>query len=478
MKKLFSVGLAIWLVLTAGFTASAYTKTVPYKNYTYSAGGSVIESPQAYLPERVIYGHDLGIEDFSAATDIDCDSDGNLYILDEEAGNVVVLNPDLTLNRVISVKQTISDGTEISLLDARGITAANDRIYICDTENCRVLVLDAKDGKYINMITTPESRSLTSDFIFKPTKVSVDSEENYYIVSNGAFEGIVNLSSSGEFLGFFAENQATATAWDLFWRRFSSVEQRKTSIQFVPQDLSSIDMDESGFFLITSATVQETTASMVKRVNPGGNDVIRNLSAHGLIGDIRGESSFIDVAAGKNKIYACLDSTQGKVFCYNADGYMLYTFGILADQAGGFAVPSAITYLGDERVAVLDSKKSSITVFAPTEYAKAINEGVRLNNALLYDEAVEHWREVLKYNQNFEFAQTMIANSYYTAGEYKKAMSYFKQSYNKEMYSMAKKAWRTEWLRNNLKFILIGVAALIALTFALKIVKWRKKSKS
>jgi len=476
MKKLFSSGIALFLMLAVSFAATAESVTVPYDNYTYSAGGSVIVSPQAYLPEKVIYGHDLGISDFKNATDIDCDEDGFLYILDEEDNKIIVLNNELELDRTINIKQKLKDGTTIAVTDAQGITVDNNRIYICDTENNRLLVLDKTDGKYINMITTPKSKALEDNFLFKPIKVSVDNEGNYYIVSDGTFEGIVNMSANGEFLGFFASNEATASAWELFWRRFSTVEQRKKSIQFVPQDLSSVDKDEAGFFLVTLSS--ELNNTMVKRVNPGGNDVIRNLSALGITGDKAGganqASSFIDISSGKYKIYACLDITRGRIFCYNTDGYLLYTFGNISDQKGGFAVPSAVTYLNDERIAVLDSRLNSVTVFAPTEYAKNINKGLDLNNQLKYDEAVSQWREVLKFNQNYEFAQNMIATSYYNSGEYEKALEYFEKANNKEMYSITKEAIRKIWLSENLTKIVIAVFGLVALMYVIKFIKWRK----
>jgi len=476
MKKLCSLGIALLLMLTVTFTATATSVTVPYENYTYSADGSVIVSPQAYLPETVIYGHDLGIDDFKNATDIDCDSEGLLYILDEEDNKVIVLKNDLTLDRVIKIKQTLKDGTEISLSDAQGITVTDDKIYICDTENSRMLVFDKKSGKYINMITTPKSKALEEGFIFKPIKASIDEEGNYYIVSNGTYEGIVNLDAKGEFLGFFAANEATASAWELFWRRFSTVEQRKKSIQFVPQDLSSVDIDEFGFFFVTSRIEQNN--SMVKRVNPGGNDVIRNISGISIVGDIgvskNDVSSFIDVTAGKYKIYACLDSIRGKIFCYNNDGYLIYTFGAISDQKGGFSVPSAITYLNDERIAVLDNRMNSVTVFSPTEYAKNINIAINLNNQLKYDDAVDEWRNVLAYNQNYEFAQNMIGNSYYNSGDYKQALYYYKQAHNKEMYSTVKEAIRKDWLDSYLTYIVIGVIALIVLVYVIKFIKWRK----
>lgn len=476
MKQLFSLGIALALMLAVSFTAIADSTTVPYDNYTYSADGSVIVSPQAYLPQKVIYGHDLGIDDFKNATDIDCDEQGFFYILDEEDNKIIVLNSELLLDRTINIKQKLNDGTELAVTDAQGITVAKDIIYICDTGNNRMLALNKADGKHIKTITTPKSKALDKDFIFKPKKAAIDNEGNYYIVSDGTFEGIVNLNANGEFLGFFASNEATASAWELFWRRFSTVEQRKKSIQFVPQDLSSVDKDEAGFFLVTTST--ELNNSMVKRVNPGGKDVIRNLSSFGIKGDKSGiagdNSSFIDISAGKYRIYACLDSTRGRVFCYSTDGYLLYTFGNISDQKGGFAVPSAVSYLNDERIAVLDSRLNSVTIFAPTDYAKKINKGLDLNNQLKYDDAVAQWRDVLKYNQNYEFAQNMIATSYYNSGEYDKALEYFEKANNKEMYSVAKEAIRKDWLSENLTKIIIIIAIIIVLLYAVKFIKWRK----
>ena len=476
MKRICSLGIALVLMLSAAFSADAASVTVPYENYTYSADGSVIVSPQAYLPEQTIYGHDLGISDFKNATDIDCDGDGKVYILDEEDNKVIVLGKDLKLDKVINVKQKLNDGTEITLADAQGITVTEKELIISDTENNRMLVLNKKNGKHIKTITTPQSKALEEDFIFKPIKSSVDNEGNHYIVSNGTFEGVVNLDKNGEFLGFFASNEATASSWELFWRRFSTVEQRKKSIQFVPQALSSIDIDDAGFFFVTSLTPQND--SMIKRVNPGGKDVLRNVTTLSLIGDRAGgttqASSFIDVSAGKYKIYACLDSTRGKIFCYNNDGYLLYTFGAISDQKGGFTVPSAITYLYDERIAVLDNRTNCITVFAPTEYAKNINIAIDLNNQLKYEEAVDEWRNVLTFNQNYEFAQNMIGNSYYNAGELKKALYYYEQAHNKEMYSVVKETIRKNWINDNLTKIIIILAVVIVVLYVWKFIKWRK----
>ncbi len=484
MKKLLSISLMILILFDSAFSVSAAEQNVPYTNYTYSSGGSIIESPQAYLPESVIYGHNLGIGSFKNAVDIDCDENGDLYILDNGNNRAVVLDSNMKLKRVISLKTKLKDGTEISLKESRGITVTRDKIYICDTENHRVLVFNKKDGKYLKMYLAPSSKALDEDFLFKPIKVSIDNEENLYIVSEGTFEGIINLDSKGGFLGFFATNEATASSWELFWRRFSTVEQRKKSIQFVPQDFSSIDIDESGFFLITTST--EVDNSMIKRVNPGGNNVIRNVTDINLSGDVsctlgenNGDSSFIDVTSGPFKIYACLDSTRGKVFCYNNDGNLLYTFGYLSEQKGGFTAPVAITYLDGQKIAVLDNRTSSITVFSPTVYAKTINSGVDYTNRLEYDKALVEWAKVFEFNQNFTLAQDMIAKSYYEDGDNSAAMKYFKSAGNKQMYSTVKETVRKNWLYKYTKYFIIGAAVLICLIFVMKTVKRiRNKAKN
>lgn len=483
MKKLCSIGLTILIMLICAFSVNAAEQTLPYYNYTFAADGSVITSPQAYVPDAVIFGHDLGIGDFSNAADMDSDKEGNLYILDVDNCRVVVLDNNYKLLNNFSLKTTLKDGTEIALNEAKGITVTEDKIYICDTGNSRVLVFSKDNGKYIKMITTPKSKALDENFIFKPAKASIDSEGNYYIVSEGTFEGVLNLDANGEFLGFFATNEAVASAWDLFWRRFSSIEQRKTSIQFIPQDFSSIDIDSMGFFFITTSVAQNN--SMIKRVNPGGNDIIRNVTSLSLIGDISGytqgdnagKSSFIDVSSGPYKICACLDITRGKIFCYSTDGYLLYTFGALSDQKGGFTAPNAITYLSDQKIAVLDNRTNSVTVFTPTEYAKIINKGIEYSNNLEYDKALVEWENILKINNNNKLAQEMIAKSYYADGKYDIAMKYFKSAGNKEMYSTVKETVRKEWIFNNAKYIIIAVILLVVLGFARGLFKKIKNAK-
>lgn len=468
MKRIKVLLLSLILIFAFSISFCVQATTLPYENYTYSeADLQVIHSPQAYIPYKIVYGNEWEIGALNSPTDFDVDSNGNIYILDNGNNRVVVLNRDLNFKAVYPCSPQGEEGLDITLNNAKGITVTDEQIYICDTDNKRILIYNKADGSYKKTVEAPKSSLLGEDFIFQPTKVSVDNKGNLYVVSNGTYEGIINMKESGEFSNFFASNSVTASAWELFWRRFSSSKQRKTMEQLVPQDFSSIELDREGFFLITTYT--DVDSSMVKRVNQGGVNIIRSLSNVKITGDqgkvhsgaLAGVSSFCDISSGPDKIYACLDKTRGKVYCYNNDGYLLYTFGALASQYGGFLSPVAVSYLDDYRIAVLDSTGGSLTVFKTTEYADAVNLGIKYQNNLDYDSAYEQWGKVLEMNGNYQIAQNMIGKACYNTGDYEKAMDYFMACGNTEMYSDAREAIRMNYIYEY-AWIAVALIALIA----------------
>lgn len=482
MKKLFALVLSILVLLGLSLPASAVQSTLPYSNYTFSEqGGAVIYSPQAYVPSSIVYGSNWECGALHEPADIDVDQSGDIYILDTGNNRIVVLDSTLGFRRIIDCGSTDKNGNAITLNKAKGITVTNDTIYVCDTDNRRILLYSKETGEYNDTINAPESSLFGEDFIFQPTKVAVDNKGNLYAVSSGTYEGIINMNAKGEFQNFFASNSVTASAWEIFWRKFSSSRQRKTMEQLVPQDFSSIDLDRDGFFLITTFTAVDS--SMVKRVNQGGVNIIRALSEVTITGDqqkvhngtLSGLSSFCDISSGPDKMYACLDKTRGRVYCYNNDGYLLYTFGTKSSQYGGFLSPIAVSYLDDYRICVLDSANGALTVFKTTEYADAINLGIKYQNALDYEAAYAQWGEVLKLNGNYQLAQNMIGRACYNTGDYKAAMKYFEQCGNREMYSDAREAIRMGYIY---EYSWVGVIAVVVIAVLSVIRKLRKRKKT
>lgn len=467
-KILFLLPLCAFIVSTA-ISVSAVT---PYQNYTYSEGtGQISLAPQAYLPEITIYAKDLGISDFKDTADIFCSSDGCIYILDSGNSRIVILNPDLTYKTTFTFFFEEKSEDKKTITEAQGIFVDGDYIYIADTSHSRIVVADRNDGHLIKFIEAPVADALGKNFVFKPSGVAVDDDKLLYIVGEGTYEGIINMNFEGEFLGFFGSNTVSTTAWDLFWRRFSTKEQRKTMLQLIPQDFSGIDIDSNEFILTTTYTAQNN--SMVKRLNPGGTNVIRNRSVIGIVGDpgtiwsgsMAGTSSFADIASGPDNIYACLDYKRGKIFCYDNDGYMLYNFGTISDQTGGFSAPVALTYLSDNSsIAILDKQKGNITVFAATDYAKAINAGIHFEKILEYDTAFDYWQKVISLNNNCDFAHDALGHIYYNNGDYSNSMQEFRQAGNKDMYSKCIKELRAYWLYDNIQYIVAIVVVLVLLS--------------
>ena len=479
-KTLYSAAVALLGIAIAAFSAiPCSADAVPYTNYTYSQeSGSITAGPQAYLPERVIYAKDLGLTDLSAASDLFYDECGLLYVLDTGNNRILVLNGDLTLKKVFTVSD---DG--YTLDGAKGIFADEEKIYVADSKNGRIIVMDRESGKFIRFLNSPKSDVLGKDFIFKPIRLAVDGDGLIYAVSEGTYEGIINLDAEGNFLCFFGSNTVVTSPWDLFWRKFSTKEQRKNMIQLIPQDFSSIDIDSDGFFLATCYTEQNN--SMVKRLNPGGSDIIRNMGKTGIVGDpyrvwkgtLDGNSSFVDIASGPDNIYACLDYTRGKIFCYNNDGYLLYSFGTLSDQVGGFSAPVALTYLDRDRIAVLDTENASITVFAPTQYAGTVNSAVHYGKMLDYENALEAWQRVLTMNSNYDLAHNAIGRIYYNQQHYDKAAKEFRAASNKIMYSKAAKELRSQHIYDNIYYFLGAILLLAVLITAFLIFRKGKRHK-
>ena len=404
-------------------------------------------------------------------SDFDTDTNGDIYILDAGNGRVVVIDTNLQYK---SHFDCIINDEKIDTSTAQGITVTQDSVYICDTDHSRILIFNKADGIFKYEIGAPTAVALDDDFLFKPAKVSVDMHGDLYVVSNGTYEGILNLRPDGEFVTFFAANKVSTDAWDLFWRNFSTKKQRKARVALIPQDFSSVDIDANGFLMITTFTA--VNDSMVKRSNPGGTNVIRTLSNSKINGN-KINSSFSDITAGPDRLYSCLDRKNGKIYTYNNDGYLLYTFGAKAAQQGGFKNPTAITYLDDYRIAALDIDRASITVFKTTEYADTIHLANKYQTNLEYDKATEQWEKVLEYNSNFSLAIKMIGIRHFEAGEYQLAKKYFKLCNAKEMYSNARQELRSEWIYNNSWIIMTGVLVLAGFYFYVRIKESVRKRK-
>ncbi|MBO7352644.1 MAG: gluconolactonase, partial [Lachnospiraceae bacterium] len=402
-----------------------------------------------------------------------------VYVADTGNNRVVVLDNDL--DEVLSIITTFdNNGKEDKLNAPYGVCVSEKgNIYIADSKNKRVVVLDP-DHNLKQIVSDPKSESLEDGFVFTPYKVAVDYADRVYVIAQNMFEGIMVFETDGQFTGFFGTISVKISLWEKFWRRLATKEERANQKLFIPTEFTGIDVDPEGFIYATNIT--DDGIQGVRRLNPSGQDVIKKGENENLGGDLQisgtgdyyGPSQFTDVVYRDKGIYSCLDRRRGRIFTYDHEGNLLYIFGGLGTQVGTFKMPVAIEQISD-RICVLDATMGAIISFRVTEYGDMINTAVGLRFDGDEKEAVALWNRVLELDENNELANTGIGKAYLSAGDYGSAMKYLKLGMNRDYYSIAYKRYRNNVLKNNISYFLTGAVVLILAIVLFR--RYRKRRK-
>ena len=366
-----------------------------------------------------------------------------------------------------------------------GTKRANQRVQrqLCIADSQDNLIVLNSELVVTRVTRDADSEVLGTNFDYTPKKVAVDYAGRIYCVVQNKVQGIMVFETNGDFTGYFGTIEVSISAWDKFWRKLATKEERSKQQLFIPTEFTGIDIDQEGFVYATN--VDEAGTQAVRRLNPKGEDVIRMGANANLGGDIAingtsqyaGASKIVDVVYRDKGVYSLLDAKRGRIFTYDHEGNLLYIFGGLGSQTGTLSLPVAIEYT-DERILVLDARQNSILIFGETEYGRLINDAV----ALRYDGgealAVPLWEEVLRLDENNELANTGIGKAYLSAGDNEKAMEYLRRGMNQEYYSVAFKRYRNELLKENIHYVLTGVVVVaVGLWVYFKFIKPRLNNK-
>lgn len=482
-KRILSFCLAVLTaVLMTGEDVSA--STLPYDSYNYDYREYIHMTPAPYVPAGSIGGENLSyngepIGRFVTPQDLCRADDGRIYIADTGNNRIVVLNREM--NKVENIITTFdNNGTEDSFNQPYGVCVSeNGQVYVADSQNRRVVVLE-KDGTLVKIVANPQSESLDDGYVFTPLKVTVDYADRIYVIAQNMFEGIMVFESNGNFSSFFGTIDVKISLWEKFWKRIATKEERSKQQLYIPTEFTGIDIDPDGFVYATN--IDSNGEQGVRRLNPRGEDVIKKGENTNVGGDLwtegsteyAGPSQFTDVVYRQNGIYSCLDRKRGRVFTYDHEGNLLYVFGGLGTQEGTFSLPVSVEDIGGKLV-VLDATRAQIVSFEETEYGRLINEAVSLRYDGDEAEAVELWRRVLELDENNELANTGIGKAYLTAGDYVNAMKYLKLGMNRDYYSIAYRRYRNGKLTENASYFLTGVLVLIVAWKVVKYIRNKKK---
>ena len=462
MKKLLAVFLSLLLGGVGSFSCLAF---VPYDSYTYSTqtGEAVAQfCPTPYYPAFTIDKATIGVP--LVTPTCMCFDKASIDTLEDEEGNFEFLG-----------------GPE-------GIFVTDDgSIYLCDTKQKRILVLD-QNYKLVRKYEgiRPLGENQEEDYMFLPTRIVVDASGNMYVLVQNEYQGIMQIDSDGRFISFVGGNKVTYDPVTKLWKKIMSKEQRAQLEQFLPVEYTNLSQDGEGLIYTVS---KADNSDPIKRLNLSGKDVLIRNGYTDVIGDVLPAgtdekttgSLFVDIASDASGLIYALDANRGRIFVYNNEGFLFYVFGGIGTQLGTFATPSAIEVNGTD-VLVADQGNPRITVFRRTAYAQMISEADEAYNTGRYDESVNIWNEVIKQNSNFELAYTQIGKVYLRRGQYKQAMDYFElgnfrgdKITNTTGYNKAFSEFRRETAAKWLGPAVITVVALAAGWWGWRF--WRRKKK-
>ncbi len=460
-KRMRALVLCLLLLPAVFFTAAA--EEAPYSGYTYNRYGQSVPSPIGYRVKAVLDDAAMGTGLLSPQ-DIMYDAEhSELYITDAGNARVVVLDSSFHMVREYSA----FDGT--ALVHPMGVfVKAGGDIYIAD-DGLNAVVRLNREGELIQSYVRPNSDLYEEATPYKPQKVVADSAGRVYVLSQGAYQGLVCFYDNGEFMNFFGSSHVTVTAKVLLqkiWRMFLTRDQREGLESFIPIEYGNIAIDDEDMIYAVVVANEQGDNRSIAKLNPMGIDIGANMISNG--------TSFADVLPEKDGIYTALNKTTRVIYQFTeTSSGSLLTFGGYGNQKGLFQDPVAMERVGDD-ILVLDAQTGTITVFEPTAFGRAIHEAIVLYNDGRYLESIQPWLNVLKMDNNFNMACQGLGKAYYQLEEYEKAMDYFRQGNYKDGYSDAFKENSLKIVRRHMGLILVIIALLFVVFKGLSIFKKRR----
>ena len=515
MKSKIVKILLLSLVCVMLFGTIAPAAFESYDTYTYSIDGEPLPSPHAYTPDVEAYdsqsmgllnGGKLGDKKLSKSNDIVADNEGNLYIADTGNNRIVILNAyDYKATAVIETYvdeygdvQTFNSPKGVFVTDPTKMVDGSSQIFVCDTANKRVVVFD-RNCNYVRTIIEPEN-ALLDENDFAPYAIAVDIYGRIFIVSQTCEQGIIVMSSDGEFTGFIGSQKVTVNAIEKLWDSLRGDNQTGSALSLsIP--FNNITVDEAGFVYVTinfdkkeeltqqfaAITSKTSTYSPVKKLNSRGVEIMKRNGFFDPGGEVlkavplasyKDVSNIIDVSMGNEGSWTILDSNRSRLYTYDQNGNLLFAFGNKGDQVGNGEKFVAMTYQvvdGVYNLVILDDTSTGfkLNVFQPTEYCDKIMNALHNQNVHNYSATIDNWQDVLTSNNNFDLAYIGIGKALFNQGKYEEAMDILSKAYEIDYYSKAFSEIRKDIIA---RWMIPMVAALIALiVLVLKFLGWAKK---
>lgn len=442
---------AIWLCSPISSMAS---QTTSY-TYTLDDKANYMRTQDAYLPERTKTAMGL-----NAPEDMFIDQNNVMYIAD--TGNSRIVKYDIDTDKVLG------DYTYPEFQTPKGIFVnAQGEIFVADSKAKAVFVFD-KNFELIRKIEKPNVPAF-GDTAYEPSKVAVDDSGVIYLVSEGVYNGVIQLDETGEFTGFFAVNKADLSLFQKIQTLLFTREQLARLVNRNPTTFANVVLDYRG--IVYTITLGDDENPIKKHKTNGSNMFADTVYGYPDISDIWVDDDLL--------IYTT--SKTGYVDVYTPEGEMIFEFGSYVsnlDVAGLYSSLSTMAVDNNGYVWTIDGIKGYVQSYRPTEYAIKVYEALKLYSGGHYEEALVVWDEVLAMNQMSVVAHDGIGKAYMSQFNYENAMEHFEVAGNHEMYSEAFWELRNVWMQTYLQYFLILIMVLVLVVFVVGKVDRKGKVKA
>jgi len=421
--------------------ATGYTFTIS------SDSGEMEIVADAFLPQGGYLS--LGL---SGPLDMDI-KNGLIYIADTGNKRIVVLDPETSMVREIGK----------GVLNKPEGVAADDlgRIYVADYNNRAVYRFSA-EGELEQVFEKPEGAIYGTEATFAPKKVAPDGNGGVYVVVDGSVNGLVQMDEKGEFVGYFATNSVNKGLYYKFLDVFLTEKQLETFASFTPDSFGNIFFGEEGLvYAICMGNDRK-----IQKLNYAGNNIYASRS------DMVAVDGVVDICMSPNG-YIYLLNEKGMITELTDEGHLLYMFGGkngTVSQFGKFTTPAGIGVDEEGRVYVLDAGTNNIQVFEQTAEHKEIVRALDSYAEGDYATTKEVLLKTLKYNSSCYFAHLYLGMTYMHEGNYELAAEEFEEAEVWTEYSEAYWELRNVMLEKNIVYIFLVVCLAVA-----GLLWWKKK---
>lgn len=449
MKKMRNAVMAILMAVIC-FSNAMVAEASQTTSYTYTVIDRTDDegyfyytrTQDAYIPERTIT--QMGL---NAPEDMYIDKNNVMYIAD--TGNVRIVTYDIDTDTITK------EFTYAEFQAPKGICVTeNGDIYIADSKAKALFVFD-QNWNLIRKISRPEVPAF-GETPFEPSKVAADENGNIYVVGEGVYSGVIQLSEKGEFLGFFAVNQANLSLFQKLQSIFFTRAQLSRLGDRNPTTFANVALDNRG--IVYTVTLGSRINGIKKHKTNGTNMFADSVFGNRDISDI-----WID-----DNLLIYTSSRTGYIDVYTPQGDMIFEFGSYVSNMDVAGLYTALTTMAVDQngyIWTIDGIKGYVQSYRATEYASQVYKALDLYDAGHYEESLEVWDEVLALNQMSVIAHDGIGNAYMSQYDYENAMEHFEVAGNHNKYSDAFWELRNVWLQKYLGAILIALVVILLAVF-------------